>query len=42
LKKMFIGGRWIAAQDGRTLFVIAPGDGKTYDDHGTFVKRFRR
>ena len=31
MKKMFIGGRWMAAQDERTLPVVAPADGETYD-----------
>jgi aldehyde dehydrogenase (NAD+) len=28
---MFIGGRWLAAQDGRTLPVASPADGETFD-----------
>ena len=31
LKKMFIGGQWLAARDGRTLPVVAPADGETFD-----------
>ena len=31
MRKMFIGGRWTAAQDERTLPVVAPADGETYD-----------
>jgi aldehyde dehydrogenase (NAD+) len=31
VKKMFIGGRWVAAQDERTLPVIAPSDGQAFD-----------
>lgn len=31
MKKMFIGGRWVAAQDERTLPVIAPADGEGFD-----------
>ncbi|MFO1208063.1 MAG: aldehyde dehydrogenase family protein [Amaricoccus sp.] len=28
---MFIGGRWVAAGDGRTLPVVAPADGQAFD-----------
>ncbi len=28
---MFIGGRWTAARDERTLPVVAPADGLRYD-----------
>ena len=31
MKKMFIGGQWLAARDGRTLPVVAPADGETFD-----------
>ncbi len=31
MKQMFIGGRWLSAQDGRTIPVIAPSDGETFD-----------
>ena len=31
MKKMFIGGRWMAAQDERSLAVVAPADGETFD-----------
>ena len=31
MKQMFIGGKWLAAQDGRTIPVIAPADGETFD-----------
>ena len=29
--QMFIGGRWMAARDGRTLPVVSPADGETFD-----------
>lgn len=32
MKKMFIGGQWVAAQDGRTLPVIGPADGQPFDE----------
>jgi len=32
MKKMFIGGQWVAAQDGRTLPVIDPADGQPFDE----------
>ncbi len=32
MKKMFIGGEWVAAQDGRTLPVVAPADGQPFDE----------
>ena len=31
MKHMFIGGRWTAARDGRTLPVVAPADGEAFD-----------
>lgn len=31
MKQMFIGGRWLAARDGRTLAVVSPADGETFD-----------
>lgn len=31
MKNMFIGGRWLPAQDGRTLAVVAPADGEAFD-----------
>ncbi len=31
MKKMFVGGRWLAARDERTLPVVAPADGETFD-----------
>jgi aldehyde dehydrogenase (NAD+) len=31
VKKMLIGGQWLAARDERTLPVIAPADGKAFD-----------
>ena len=31
MKKMFIGGHWLAARDGRTLPVVSPADGETFD-----------
>lgn len=31
MRKMLIGGRWVAARDERTVPVIAPQDGKPYD-----------
>jgi aldehyde dehydrogenase (NAD+) len=31
VKKMFIGGRWIAADDERSLPVVAPADGQEFD-----------
>jgi aldehyde dehydrogenase (NAD+) len=30
VKMMFIGGRWLAARDGRSLPVISPADGETF------------
>jgi aldehyde dehydrogenase (NAD+) len=30
-KQMFIGGRWVGARDERTLPVVAPADGETFD-----------
>ncbi|MFY8104129.1 MAG: aldehyde dehydrogenase family protein [Ramlibacter sp.] len=32
MKKMFIGGQWLPAQDGRTLPVVAPADGQAFDE----------
>lgn len=31
MKPMFIGGRWLAARDGRSLPVVSPADGLTFD-----------
>jgi aldehyde dehydrogenase (NAD+) len=31
MKQMFIGGRWLAARDGRTLPVVDPADGEAFD-----------
>ena len=31
MKQMFIGGRWLAAQDGQTIPVVSPADGETFD-----------
>ena len=31
MKQMFIGGRWLPAQDGRTIAVHAPDDGEVFD-----------
>jgi aldehyde dehydrogenase (NAD+) len=31
MKKMFIGGRWLAARDERSLPVVSPADGETFD-----------
>ncbi len=31
MKQMFIGGRWLPAQDGRTLDVLSPSDGEVFD-----------
>ncbi|MFM8736760.1 MAG: aldehyde dehydrogenase family protein, partial [Betaproteobacteria bacterium] len=31
MKQLFIGGRWMSAQDGRTLPVVNPADGQTFD-----------
>ncbi|MEJ8810751.1 aldehyde dehydrogenase family protein [Variovorax ureilyticus] len=31
MKQMFIGGRWLPASDGRTLPVVSPADGETFD-----------
>ena len=31
MKKMFIGGRFVAARDGRWMPVVAPADGETFD-----------
>ena len=31
MKKMFIGGHWLAARDERTLPVVSPADGETFD-----------
>jgi aldehyde dehydrogenase (NAD+) len=31
VKKMFIGGQWVAAQDGRSLPVVSPADGETFE-----------
>jgi aldehyde dehydrogenase (NAD+) len=30
-RKMFIGGRWLAARDERTIPVVSPADGETFD-----------
>ncbi len=31
MKQMFIGGRWLPAQDGRTLDVLSPSDGEVFE-----------
>jgi aldehyde dehydrogenase (NAD+) len=31
MKQMFIGGRWLAARDGRTIPVVSPADGEAFD-----------
>jgi aldehyde dehydrogenase (NAD+) len=31
MKQMFIGGRWLAARDGRTIAVVAPEDGEAFE-----------
>ncbi len=31
MKKMFIGGQWLAARDERTLPVVSPADGETFE-----------
>jgi len=31
MKQMFIGGRWLAAQDGRTIPVVSPADGEAFE-----------
>ena len=31
MKQMFIGGRWLAARDGRMIPVVSPADGETFD-----------
>jgi aldehyde dehydrogenase (NAD+) len=31
MKEMFIGGRWLAARDGRSLPVVAPEDGQVFE-----------
>ena len=31
MKEMFIGGRWLAARDERSLPVVSPADGETFD-----------
>ncbi len=31
MKQMFIGGRWLLAQDGRSIAVVSPADGETFD-----------
>ena len=31
MKTMFIGGRWLAARDERTLPVVAPADGEAFE-----------
>jgi aldehyde dehydrogenase (NAD+) len=31
MKHMFIGGRWLAARDGRSLPVVAPADGQAFE-----------
>ncbi|MFO1270310.1 MAG: aldehyde dehydrogenase family protein [Rubrivivax sp.] len=31
MKQMFIGGRWLAARDGRTIPVVSPADGETFE-----------
>jgi len=31
MKQMFLGGRWLPARDGRTLPVVDPADGQTFD-----------
>jgi aldehyde dehydrogenase (NAD+) len=31
MKQMFIGGRWLAAQDGRHLPVVSPADGESFE-----------
>ncbi|MFN9503535.1 MAG: aldehyde dehydrogenase family protein [Rubrivivax sp.] len=32
MKQMLIGGRWLAARDGRTLPVVSPSDGEAFDE----------
>jgi aldehyde dehydrogenase (NAD+) len=32
MKNMFISGRWLAAQDGRSIPVVSPADGKAFDE----------
>jgi aldehyde dehydrogenase (NAD+) len=32
MKKMFIGGQWLSAQDGRTIPVVNPADGQAFDE----------
>ncbi len=32
MHKMFIGGQWVAAQDGRSLPVIDPSNGQAFDE----------
>jgi aldehyde dehydrogenase (NAD+) len=39
MKKMFIGGRWIAAQDERTIPVVSPADGQTFDSIARGTRR---
>ena len=31
MKKMFIAGRWLAAQDGRSIAVVSPADGEVFE-----------
>lgn len=31
MKQMFIGGQWLAAQDGRSLPVVSPADGESFE-----------
>jgi aldehyde dehydrogenase (NAD+) len=31
MKRMFIGGRWLEARDGRTIAVVSPADGEAFD-----------
>ena len=31
MKQMYIGGRWLPARDGRTIAVVSPADGETFD-----------
>lgn len=31
MRKMFIGGQWIAARDERSLPVVPPSDGEAFD-----------
>jgi aldehyde dehydrogenase (NAD+) len=31
MKPMFIGGRWLPAHDGRSLPVVSPADGESFE-----------